>query len=292
MTASTAPASTDLTGTAVRPRPGSSANRSPATPEAPSPAPSPARTRTEPRSAGLRTGGGAMRCLAVADDHGHAAEDEDQRERAQRRAPRRPGRSRGLAPPAGPARTAKTETGRSRRSRRAAPRPARRRGRRARCPPWPPSARRPAPAGYRRRRSAARSSRDTAWAPMISAASAAMRPNTPERDRLRVDGALRLRLDRGGVVDLEELQQLCATSRKDRAGGREVHVFAGRPPRRTGRRPPPSARCRTCRCSTGMNSRSSAGVPMRKPVRSASMSSCTTWVLTTPMPVTVSSSLR
>ena len=50
--ASTAPAMTERTGTAVRPRPGSRANRRPATPEGGSPAASPARTRPDPRGAG------------------------------------------------------------------------------------------------------------------------------------------------------------------------------------------------------------------------------------------------
>ena len=83
VTASTAPVSTDLTGTAVRPRPGSSANRSPATPVAPSPAPEPGAHQGRAAVGAVRAGGGAVRRLAVADDRGHPAEDQDERERAQ-----------------------------------------------------------------------------------------------------------------------------------------------------------------------------------------------------------------
>ena len=81
--ASTAPVMTDRTGTAVRPRPGSRANRSPATPRHRQPGTQPGPDRARPAARRLPAGGRAVRRQAVADDDGHRAQDDDQDQHAE-----------------------------------------------------------------------------------------------------------------------------------------------------------------------------------------------------------------
>ena len=81
--ASTAPASTARTGTSVRPRPGSSANRTPATAGEGSPAAWAARTTPDARARDRVPARHPVRRLPVGDHHGHAAQDHDQGERAE-----------------------------------------------------------------------------------------------------------------------------------------------------------------------------------------------------------------
>ncbi len=115
-------------------------------------------------------------------------------------------------------------------------------------------------------------------------------PERPERDRLRADRALRL-APRSPRCRRPAAAAAAGWHRRRR---RRRWPGSGNPrrrPRRTGRRPPAAGRCRRWRCSRARTP--GPGPACRSGSRSLaeSMSSCTTWVLTTPMPVTVRSRL-